>query len=836
MPRASGPAPIPDFPRFAEEGARAAASPSALAAIERWFDSRDWQLASFQRETMKAYLAGESGLVHAPTGSGKTLAAWLGPMAEAIDRGTAAGLQVLWITPLRALANDVHRNLTLATDALGVPWQIGLRTGDTSSSLRKKQRERPPHALVTTPESLSVMLSFEDSHESLRGVRAVIVDEWHELMGSKRGVQLELCLAHLRAMNPQLRTWGLSATLGNLDEALTVLLGSSSNGRMIHGPPPREVSIESVEPPTIERFPWAGHLGTRLLVPVLEAIERADTTLLFTNTRSQAEIWYRAIAEARLDWFDRLAIHHGSISMQLRRRIEAAVQARQLKCVVCTSSLDLGVDFAPVDQVIQIGSPKGVARLLQRAGRSGHQPGGKSRIVCVPTHAFEPIEFAAARRAQAARKMESRKPLRRSLDVLVQHAMTLAAGPGFNAEDLLNEARKTHAFAELSDREWQWTLDFLTRGGDALQGYPQYRRVDVVDDRYRVNDSRIARLHRMQIGTITSDAEISIKWMNGSRLGSVEEVLIARLKPGDTFVFAGRVLELVRVRDMAAYVKLASSRSGKIAKWQGGRMPLSNELAESVQELLELAARGRFEERELQRVQPLLELQQRWSQLPTPDMLLVEHTRSREGFHVYLYPFAGRTVNEGIATLMAHRWAQLQPITFAITANDYGAELLTSRPIEPTPELMRSLLRRENLGADLLASLNFSEVARRQFREIARIAGLVFQGYPGARKLERQLQASSGLIFDVLRQYDPENLLLDQARREVFELHLEETRLAQALEQLETRSLNLVRTTSLTPLSFPIWAERLRSQILSTESFQERIQRMIERLEKKALR
>jgi ATP-dependent helicase Lhr and Lhr-like helicase len=832
-------APIPSFPRLAGEGARATtASPSAaaLTAIERWFDSRGWQLASFQRETIAAYLAGESGLVHAPTGSGKTLAAWFGPMAEAIDHGTLrAGLQVLWITPLRALANDIHRNLSLATEALDVPWQIGLRTGDTSSALRKKQRERPPQALVITPESLSVMLSFEDSHESLRSVRAVIVDEWHELMGSKRGVQLELCLAHLRAINPRLRTWGLSATLGNLDEALSVLLGSSSHGRMIHGPPPREVTIESVEPPTIERFPWAGHLGTRLLAPVLDAIDRAETTLLFTNTRSQAEIWYRAIAEARLDWIDRLAIHHGSISIQLRRRIEAAVQARQLKCVVCTSSLDLGVDFAPVDQVIQIGSPKGVARLLQRAGRSGHQPNGRSRIVCVPTHAFELIEFAAARRAQAARKMESRKPLRRSLDVLVQHAMTLAAGPGFNANDLLAEARTTHAFAELSDREWQWTLDFLTRGGDALQGYPQYRRVDVVDDRYRVNDSRLARLHRMQIGTITSDAEISIKWMNGSRLGSVEEVLIARLKPGDTFVFAGRVLELVRVRDMAAYVKLASSRSGKIAKWQGGRMPLSNELAESVQELLALAAQGHFEESELRRVQPLLELQQRWSQLPTPDMLLIEHTRSREGFHVYLYPFAGRTVNEGIATLMAHRWAQLQPITFAITANDYGAELLTSRPIEPTAELMRSLLRRENLGADLLASLNFSEVARRQFREIARIAGLVFQGYPGARKLERQLQASSGLIFDVLRQYDPENLLLDQARREVFELHLEETRLVQALEQLELRSLNLTRTASLTPLSFPIWAERLRSQILSTESFQERIQRMIERLEKKAL-
>jgi ATP-dependent Lhr-like helicase len=809
---------------------------SVPARIEQWFDSRGWHLAAFQRETIAAYLAGESGLVHAPTGSGKTLAAWLGPIAEAIDDPhRAAGLQVLWITPLRALANDIQRNLSLATQGLRVPWEIGLRTGDTSSSLRKKQREHPPQALVTTPESLSVMMSFADSHESLRSVRAVIVDEWHELMGSKRGVQLELCLAHLRALNPQLRTWGLSATLGNLDEALRVLMGRSA-GRMIHGPAPREVTIESVEPPTIERFPWSGHLGTRLLQPVLEAIDRAETTLVFTNTRSQAEIWYRAIAEARLDWIDKIAIHHGSISMQLRRRIEAAVQQRLLKCVVCTSSLDLGVDFAPVDQVIQIGSPKGVARLLQRAGRSGHRPDGKSRVLCVPTHAFELIEFAAARRAQSARSLESRRPLRRSLDVLVQHAMTLAAGPGFDAMRLLDEARSTHAFAEISDREWQWALDFLTRGGDALQGYPQYRRLELQDGLYRVADGRLARLHRMSIGTITSDAEIAIKWMNGSRLGTVEEVLIARLKPGDTFVFAGRVLELVRVRDMAAYVKLASTRSGKIARWMGGRLPLSNELAMSVQELLEQAARGQFVDAEMRRVQPLLELQQRWSQLPTPDMLLIEHTRSREGFHVFVYPFAGRTVNEGIATLMAYRWAQLQPITFAITATDYGAELLTSRPIEPTAGLMHTLLARENLGADLLASLNFSEVARRQFRDIARIAGLVFQGYPGARKLERQLQASSGLIFDVLREYDPTNLLLDQARREVFELQLEETRLAQALEELARRSLKMTRIESLTPLSFPIWAERLRSQILSSESFQERIQRMIERLEKRAAR
>jgi ATP-dependent Lhr-like helicase len=636
-------------------------------------------------------------------------------------------------------------------------------------------------------------------------------------------------------MNPGLRTWGLSATLGNLEEALQVLMGDGP-GRLIEGPAPKSVRIESVLPPTIERFPWAGHLGTRLLGPVIEAIERAQSTLLFTNTRSQAEIWYRAIIEARIDWVDKMAIHHGSIAMDVRKRIEAAVQEGRLKCVVCTSSLDLGVDFAPVDQVLQVGSPKGIARLLQRAGRSGHRPDGSSSVLCVPTHAFELVEFAAARRAQALRRLESRRALRRSLDVLVQHLMSLAAGPGFDADALQMEVRRTHAFAALTPNEWQWALDFLTRGGDALQGYPQYQRIENLDGIYRAASPRIARLHRMSIGTITSDSEIQLKWLTGSRLGSVEEALIARLNPGEAFMFAGRVLELVRVKDMTAYVRLATSKSGRVARWQGGRLPLSNELADSVQELLAGAAQGRYEDPEIQLMRPLLELQQKWSLLPTPETLLAEQTRSREGWHLFIYPFAGRTVNEGIATLLAYRCARLQPITFAITANDYGAELLSHDPLAIDAPTLRTLLTRENLAQDLLASLNFSEVARRQFRDIARIAGLVFQGYPGARKLTRQLQASSGLIFDVLRQYDPDNLLLEQAQREVFELQLEETRLSQALSDFERREIQLVSTATLTPLSFPIWAERLRSQILSSETYQQRIQRMIERLERKASR
>jgi ATP-dependent Lhr-like helicase len=761
----------------------------------------------------------------------------MGPLLEAMQLGTAneqVPLQVLWITPLRALANDVLVSLREAARGATVNWRIEARTGDTGSVLRQRQRARPPQALVTTPESLSVWLSYADSHDALNGLRAVIVDEWHELMGTKRGVQLELCLARLRALNPALRVWGLSATLGNLDEAMQTLMGANHRGRLLQGPTAAPVIIESVLPESIERFPWAGHLGVRLLAPVLDVIERGGSTLLFTNTRSQAELWYRAIVEARIDWIDQVAIHHASIATRTRKRAEQALREGRLRCVVCTSSLDLGVDFPSVDQVIQIGSPKGIARLLQRAGRSGHRPGGHSRIVCVPTHAFELVEFAAARQAQSQRDIEARRPLRRSLDVLVQHAMTVATGPGFRAAELHREVLRTHAFETLQDREWQWVLDFLTRGGDALQGYPQFRRVELVDGRYVVRDARVARLHRMSIGTITSDAEMVLKYLNGTSLGSVEETLIARLKPGESFIFAGKTLQLVRTKEMTAYVRAATQRSGKVARWQGGRMPLSNELAHHVQQLLATAHSGIHAHPEMRHVRPMLELQQRWSALPVPGELLAERLVSREGTHLFVYPFAGRIVNEGIAALLAFRWAQHRSATFAVTANDYGLELSTSARLDADAALLHQLLSPDELARDLLASLNVSEVARRQFRDIARVAGLVLQGFPGRRKSDRQLQASSGLMYDVLRRYDPGNLLLEQAEREVFELQLAETALARILRKIQSEALILRDVAHLTPLAFPLWADRLRSQIISTESWRERIDRMIARLERAA--
>jgi ATP-dependent Lhr-like helicase len=827
----------PAAPPRTPPSAAAAVERTGFARIEAWYAERGWTVPAFQRETWTRYLAGESGLVNSPTGSGKTLAAWLGPLIEAVDAAAGdvaapRGPHVLWITPLRALASDLHRNLQSAADALGVPWRVELRTGDTAASVRVRQREKPPHALVTTPESLSVLLSYPDTGAWLGDVRAIVVDEWHELLGTKRGVQLELGLARVRALSPGVRTWGLSATIANLAQARDVLLGPGVAGALVRGAADKRIAIESLMPATLERFPWAGHLGLNLLQPVLAALEGARTTLLFTNTRSQAEIWYRAVVEARPDWLERVAIHHGSIARDVRTRIEDGLRDGSLRCVVCTSSLDLGVDFAPVDQVLQIGSPKGVARLLQRAGRSGHRPGEPSRVLCVPTHALELAEVAAVRYAQSLGRIEARQPLTRSLDVLAQHLVTLAAGPGFDADSLRAEVRRTHAFATLTEAEWTFALDFVTRGGSALAAYPQYRRVErAADGLFRVPDAKLARVHRTQIGTITSDGTLELRWASGGSLGTVEESFLSRRRPGDAFVFAGRVLQLVRVKDMVGYVRLAKSRSHAVPRWNGGRMPLSTELADSLLELLEGAA-GDAPER--LRLAPLLDLQARWSRLPRRGCLLVEQHRSRHGHHLFLFPFAGRAVHEGLATLLAQRLAREQPATFTLSANDYGFELLSRERVALDEARLRSLLTPDGLVDDLVASVNLSEIARRQFRDIARIAGLVLQGLPGRTKTTRQLQASSGLIYDVLERYDPGNLLVAQATREVLEGQLEAARLRACLERLQREELAIVSPPRLTPLAFPLWAESLQSQILSNESWEDRVLKMVEQLERAA--
>ncbi len=811
--------------------------------VQRLFESRGWSPLEFQRAAWAAYLEGRSGLIHAPTGLGKTWSAWLGPVIEGLREPTGGRrsrtvepIRVLWITPLRALAADTVASLQEPIQELGLNWSVQMRTGDTSQSVKRKQKEKLPTALVTTPESLTLLLSYPGARERFASLRCIVADEWHELMGSKRGVQAELAFARLRAIVPGVRTWGLSATLGNLEQARDVLLGAGgSEGVMVRGDARKALEIRTIIPSDIERFPWAGHLGTRSVAQVIEAIRAANSTLLFTNTRSQAELWFARLLHEAPDLLGSVAIHHGSLDRSLRAKVEAMLGGGNLKCVVCTSSLDLGVDFAPVDQVLQVGSPKGVGRVIQRAGRSGHRPGATSRVLGVPAHAFELVEFAAVRDAAASGNIEPRQPIEKPLDVLVQHLVTVACGDGFVEDELRREVMSTHAYWALTDEEWGWAMDFVRRGGPALGAYPHFARVTQnAEDRWVVGDAKLARTHRMTIGTITGESSMTVKYTSGRTLGHIEEGFIGRLTAGSRFVFAGRVLEILRVREMTVYVARARNKSGIVPRWDGGRFSLSTQLAEGVRRKLDEAAAGRFDGPEMEAVRPLLELQKRWSIIPKPDELLIEEFRVGKVHSVFLFPFQGRAAHEGMGALLAYRLSQRSPATITSVANDYGIGLRSDSPMTLKTEEWREVLTGVGLLDDLAACLNAANFARRQFRDIARIAGLIMPGFPGTQKPMRHIQASSEMFFDVFREFDPGNLLLDQARREVLSNQFEIVRLRRAMDAAASMRITVVAPRGLTPLAFPIWAEDLRATTLSSERWADMVRKMVLVLEDRA--
>jgi ATP-dependent helicase Lhr and Lhr-like helicase len=842
-----------------EQRAAAAAAPGAargtgrqlvLPSGEGWFAAHGWQPFAFQRAVWDHVAAGRSGLLHATTGSGKTYAVWFALLNRALAGAvTGGGLRLLWLTPMRALAADTARALAEPLADLGLDWTVAVRTGDTESGERARQAKRLPEVLVTTPESLSLMLSRADSRDQLADIALVVVDEWHELIGTKRGVQVQLALARLRAFARQraargaavprpgaLPVWGLSATLGNTAHAMQVLL-NCDDGVLVEGRIDKQIVVDTLLPDDPGRFPWAGHLGIRMLEPVVREIESASTTLVFTNTRSQSELWYQSLLGARPDWAGLIALHHGSLASEVREWVELGLKEGRLKAVVATSSLDLGVDFLPVERVLQIGSPKGVARLLQRAGRSGHAPGRASRVTLVPTNTLELVEAAAAQQAVAERRVESRQAPERPLDVLVQHLVTVALGTGFSEEELLAEVRDAWSYRALTDEEWDWALDFVGRGGEALRMYPEYRRV-LRDESgiHRVPDARIGQRHRMSIGTIVSEATMLVKLISGRSLGTIEESFVSRLRKGDAFLFGGRSLELVRVHEMTAYVQPARRGRGAVPRWMGTKMPLSTELADAVLLRLEQAVAGRYDGPEMRLARPLLELQAKWSAVPTRDALVVESMRSREGRHLFVYPFAGRHVHMGLAALLACRIGQATPSTFSIAVNDYGFELLSPEDIDWMGAWQRrrdGLLSEDGLLDDVLASLNAGELAQRRFREVARVSGLIFQGYPGAPKSVRQLQASSSLFYEVFRRHDAGNRLLAQAGREVLEQELDLGRLRSSLGRMRRQEVRYRLLSRPTPFAFPLMVERFREQV-TTEQLSARIERMLADLERAA--
>ncbi|MEL6802590.1 MAG: ligase-associated DNA damage response DEXH box helicase, partial [Bacteroidota bacterium] len=730
-----------------------------------------------------------------------------------------------WLSPIRALTREIQRAAQRAADDLGLDWTVAIRSGDTSSSDRQKQMRKPPEMLITTPESLHLLLASKKNRQLFGNLRCVVADEWHELLGSKRGVQVELALSRLRALRPELKTWGISATIGNLEEAMLILLGHEGTGHLIRSGQDKQTKVVTVIPDEIETFPWAGHLGITLLQKVVPIIQDSGSTLIFTNTRAQCEIWYQRLLEAEPDLAGAIAMHHGSLDRKLRDWVENALHEGSLKAVVCTSSLDLGVDFRPVETIVQIGSPKGVARFLQRAGRSGHRPGATSIIHFVPTHSMELIEAGALKAAMKTGRVEDRIPYIRSFDVLVQYLVTLAVGGGFRPAEVLPQIRSTYAFASLSDDEWSWCLDFIVTGGSSLEAYDEYRKVIVEDGLYKVDNRRVATMHRLSIGAITSEQVLRVKYLTGGTIGTIEEYWVSQLSPGDTFWFAGRNLELVRIRGMEVQVRKSRSKKGKVPAWLGSRMDLSSHLATHLRDAVDSMSQREYPNEELAALDPLIEIQMDRSAVPNKNQLLIEYFKDREGWHLLMYPFEGRSIHEGLSALMAYRLGRFKPLSFTIAMNDYGFELLSDQPIPIEEALGSDLFNTNELLQDIQASINDAEMAGRRFRDICAIAGLTFKGYPGREKRGKHLQSSSKLFFEVFSQYEPNNLLLQQAYEEVMTFQLQELRLRQALDRINDQFVLFEQPGKATPFSFSLLVDRLR-QRLSSEKLADRVKRM----------
>ncbi len=795
------------------------------ARAEKWFASNQWKVFPFQYSAWEHFNTGFNGIVNAPTGSGKTYSLML-PILEHIE--PQKGLQAIWITPIRALSKEILQSTEKAAAGLGLDIRVAIRTGDTSTKDKTRLKKSPPHILITTPETIHLLLAQKGYAAYFKHLKAIVMDEWHELMGSKRGVQIELALSRFKRVSPQLRIWGISATIGNMDESLQVLLGSWYETKpkvIIKSEIKKKYIVKSIFPDELDTLPWTGHLGIRLIDKIIPILLHSESTLIFLNTRGQAEIWYQKLLEHSPDFAGVVALHHGSMSRETRHWVEDALYEGRLKVVICTSSLDLGVDFRPVDTIIQVGGPKGVSRFMQRAGRSGHQPGATSTIYFLPTHSLELIEAAALREAVDQELTESRLPYIRSFDVLIQYLVTLAVSDGFRPHEIFKEVQNTFCYNSISEDEWRWCLNFIVHGGNSLHGYDEFHKVVIEDGVYKVTSRKVAMRHRLSMGTIVSDAMLKVKLQRGGYLGNIEEYFVAKLNPGDNFWFSGRSLELIRIKDMTVQVRKSNKQTGPIPSWMGGRMPLSSQMSKMLRKKLNEAVMETSDDEEIHFLKPLIERQQATSIVPKENQFLIEQYESKDGHHVLMFPFEGRFVHEGIGALIAYRISLLQPISFSIAMNDYGFELLSDQPIPIQDAIDSNVFSTDHLMDDILASINSVEMAKRRFRDIASISGLVFQGYPHKQKKERHLQASSQLFFSVFQDYEKDNLLLRQAFDEVMDFQLEEVRMRAALSRINSQEIVITNPGSFTPFAFPIIVDRLREK-LTSESLQDRIKKM----------
>ena len=816
---------------------------NSINKIKRFFYKNSWKPLPYQIESWEAFLKGESGIIQVPTGSGKTYAAIMGPLSKLEDPKKQKSINILVITPLKALSRDLKNSISIAAMHFSEDITIGIRNGDTSANEKKKQLSNPPNILITTPESLSLLLSNKSSEKIFNKLSSIIIDEWHELMGSKRGNQCELVLSWLRGNKNNLQTWAISATIGNIKEAARAIVG-------IKAPPPKlistdikkEIEICSVLPEEKTTFPWSGHLGIRSHNSLLKKLERDKSTLLFTNTRNQSERWFQCLKFYHPEMENKIALHHGSLDKDDRKMVEDGVKDGSIKWVVCTSSLDLGIDFQPVDQIVQIGSPKNIARLIQRAGRSAHRPGGKSKIIFMPTNSLELLEISAMRRIIKNGITENIKLPELSYDVLLQHLVSLACGSGFNPYTEKERVKDCWSYRNLNDKEWDWCIDFLEYGGKCLKAYPRYKKLEREESinnknnfKYYIKDKSLIRMHKFNIGTITSDNFVIVKYLKGKSLGNLEENFAGKLKSGDTFYFAGKMLQFIKIKDMTLYVKKSSKKSSLIPAWIGGQMAISDLLSDILRKEIDICNNLEFTKEfvnaELNSLLPILKKQKKVSDLPNKDQLLIELYRTKEMTNLFVFTLDGKFVNEGIAFLWALRFAKKKQATFSITANDFGFSLTTNENYNFSVilEEFTYFINRSHLERDLENAINFSELQKRRFKNIAQISGLVNQNNPSKTRNSSQLQISASLFFDVFTKYEKNHLLIKQASEEVKEYQLENNRINNSLERLSKLKIIFNETKNPSPFAFPLLVERLKNT-LSNEPIEKRVEKLLKNI------
>ena len=762
--------------------------------IGNWFDARGWRPRRHQMEMLAAARQGDHALLVAPTGAGKTLAGFLPTLADLIDHPTE-GLHTLYVSPLKALAVDVRRNLLTPIEEMGLPIRVETRTGDTPSDRKARQRARPPQILLTTPESLSLLLSYPDAQIMFAHLRTIIVDEVHAFATQKRGDLLNLSMARLQTINPDLRRVALSATVADVDAYRAWLAPDGDIGAVtpVLGEAGADPHVAILIPEG--RVPWSGHSGRYAAAQVMAEIQSRGTTLIFCNTRGLAELIFQDLWSAN-DANLPIGIHHGSLSIEARRKVESAMAAGKLRALVATASLDLGVDWGNVDCVIQMGAPKGSSRLLQRIGRANHRLDMASQAILIPGNRFEYLEARAALDAVEAGERDADDFRPGSLDVLAQHVMGLACAGPFRAEDLLKEVQSATPYSALTAEAFDHVLHFIEGGGYALRAYDRFKRLTREQDgTWRVSHPRFIQQHRLNAGIIVDQPALAVRFANGRKLGTVEEGFAAQLRPGDSFFFSGMALEVVRM-DTSDLTVRATSKQARVPSWGGSRMAMSTRLADRVRHFL---AEPQEWHRFPQDVREWLEMQQARSVLPQPGQLLIE-TFPHEGRHYLVcYSFEGWNAHQSLGMLLTRRMDAQGLMPLGFVANDYALAVYGLKPVTDP----RSLFSADILDHEFIDWVEQSSLLKRAFRDVAVISGLIERQHPGKRKTGRQVTFSTDLIYDVLRKYQPDHLLIKAAWADARARMTDVGRLGDLIDRAATTMLHITLD-RVSPLAVPV--------------------------------